>query len=530
MSTEQTLANNADPGDTGTGQVSNNNDESNDGDSQNAEELIDTLTQAVSQNMDTPDSDGNDVSAVHPITDNLVITQDPEEYVLSEPDGEHNGLTTYSDAPKREVPPDRTFISDNGDVDTMEELIRAIASENRCPMLIGDAGTGKNTSIDALYSELNQPVYRQQMGSGLTVHDLFAETELRDGDTVTTLKAFGKAAMFGGVAVVDEINLANDRLIANLNSMAEKQGQRRVPIPGTGVTLTDLPEDTEWDADKHLGKYIHPEFRVAATRNPPSYSGAEALNFALNDRFSPIRYDYPDIDVESKLLAQDIGADKDQIKPLVEVIHNGVRVPRSNNAGTSCPVSYRRLIDAVEYSKYHDVTLHKAGIAKIAGYAQDAADRQKIEGALNDKKMKLDIVIGGENATLNCGHCGHEVELSNASGKAKQGVCPDCESPHMQDDEWETNYGSSHVARFRWAEHGPKSPTLLISFWGASDSKLTTYRYDGVSKSDYEDMCDASSKGRFVNGIKDDPSIDAEKIGEIEGVPVPKPIDRYNSN
>lgn len=493
------------------------------------EDLVAALTQAANQQTQQAHTQqAGNTAGCHQVTDNLVITQDPDYYALTSEDGEYRGLTKYDDAPQTEVPPDRSYISGehSGSVATKEELCRGLRSQNSCPMLIGDAGTAKNTSIDSVYSTLNQPVYRMQMGSGLTVFDLFAETELRDGETVTTLKPFGKATVFGGVAVIDEINLADANLVAHFNAMAEQEGQRRVTLPGTGITLTDLPDDTEWDADKHLGKYIHPEFRVVATRNPPSYTGAEKINNALNDRFSPIRYEYPDADVESKLLAEEIGADPDQILPLLEVVNREIRNARANNTGPKCPVSFRRLVDALEYAKCHDTTIYNGAMEKIVGYAQSAGDREYIEGSINDNKAKLDVTLdtNGGPATYECENCSHEIEVSSAGVDAEHGVCPSCDAPYMRNDKWKTNYRSSHVARFRWVENGTNDPNLIVSFWSDSDNKLTTYRYDGVEKSDYEDLCDAQSVGRVMNGIKNKPRITSEKIGEAEGLDKPKTI------
>lgn len=371
------------------------------------------------------------VESCHRLTEQLVVTQDPERFLLSETAETHRGLNVYSDAPPSQVPVSRSFISGThaGSVSTKEELCRTLRSNTTTPILIGDAGTGKNTSIDSLYSTLNQPVYRQQMGSGLSVFDVFAETELRDGNTVTTLKPFGLAAVFGGLAVIDEINLADQRLIANLNSMVEERGKRQLALPGTGVTLRDLPESQTWDPDVHLGKYLHPEFRVAATRNPPSYTGADTLNNALNDRFSPIRYQYPSVEREATLLSEKTNVRESDLTPLIEAI-DMVREARRNNSGPRCPVSHRRLLDAVEYATSHGTTVYHAAVEKIAGYAQSEADRDFIESTLRDHKTALDtmLVQKTERSTENSRETGTDIDSSSVQCE----VCGDIDVKSVQ--------------------------------------------------------------------------------------------------
>lgn len=431
------------------------------------QQLAGAIAQAANQMNSGPQQNGQNgqnvdsTDGLYHITDDLILTQDPDHYLLDNPTGDtYQGLHKYDDAPAERVPHDAAFISGEltGDVSTKEELLRALRSTTASPILIGDAGTAKNTSIDSVYHPIGQPVYRLQCGSGLTVFDLFAETDMRNGNTVTTLKPFGLATVFGGLAVADEINLANHGLIAHFNSMGEKVGSRKVTLPGTGVTLTDLPVSDEeiaehgsehaarlakWDPDEHLGRYIHPEFRFAATRNPPTYSGADEINDALNDRFSPIRYVYVGIDTEARILAAQAGTAQGDVKPLVRVVKTEIREPRKHGNGVTCPISFRRLQDAVEYSLAHGVSLYAGAKEKIGGYAQNEMDRGKIEGALSDHKSDLSGVpteqdvedmadIGDEETVYMCSNCGWEKSATDVADDAPasaNGVCHDCNGP-----------------------------------------------------------------------------------------------------
>jgi MoxR-like ATPase len=330
------------------------------------------------------------------LTEELTITRNPENFVLSSFQDRYRGLRICSDAPVHLVPTDKTLISTelSGSVSTKEELCRTLRSDKTCSMLIGDAGTGKNTAIEAIYNKIRQPIYRTQCNSGITKQDLIAQTELVDGNTVTTLKSAGLAAIFGGCLVLDEINLANNRVTAVINSMAEEKGKRRLEIPSVGATLTELDDDKSWNKTKHLGRYIHPEFRVIATRNPSTYTGTKKINDSLNDRFSHIRFEYIGIEAESAIIADELNVKTREVKPLVRTVQEELREARKHNSGTTCPISYRRVIDAVEYSKAHETSLYHAAIENIITYAQNEADREFMRSAFEDRKNELSEIVG----------------------------------------------------------------------------------------------------------------------------------------
>jgi nitric oxide reductase NorQ protein len=395
------------------------------------------------------------------IGDQLKVVQNPDDYLLSEVTGEYRGLTVYGDGHPSHVPSPSSFISGelSGSVSTKEEVIRVLKSTQKSPMLIGDAGTGKNTALGSVYASLGQNVFRVQVGIGMTEHDLIAEKDLHGGNTIVNLKSGGKAGVFGGAWLVDEINMADGNLTSFIHAAAEEVGKRSLSLPGTGVTLTDLPvTDAEiaaaggdhraairekWDPSAHLGRFLHPEFRVAATRNPPTYQGAHAMNDAAADRFSPIWFDYLDPDKEAKLLAEEVGTEVAGVKPLVDVVDTEIRSLRGNGTGgTRCPISYRRLADVVEYALGHGVSLYDGASEKLVHYAQNENDRHLLEDVLADNEHELSVVPkpAGQNPTqqveyVTCavGDCGFDQPVTDTpdGSRAHKGVCPDCENPSI---------------------------------------------------------------------------------------------------
>lgn len=67
-------------------------------------------------------------------------------------------------------------------------------------------------------------------------------------------------------------------------------------------------------------------------------------------------------------------------------------------------------------------------------------------------------------------------------------------------DTWITEFDSSNVERFRWADDGDRRNrgTLTLAYWDKSNGELNTYAYKGVSRSDFETLCDEAANGGSV--------------------------------
>lgn len=319
----------------------------------------------------------------------LRVTQNPDEYLLRNKTGEtENGIPIYEEGPEHLVPSNvTTYMSSErpGDV-KVESEVRKKLGRGRAIMLEGEAGTGKNTLLDGVAADGFLPVYRSNFGLDTSVYEIIAEKDVVGGTTVITLKDLALAAIFGGVFVADEANMVEGDVSSHLHAAAEEKGKRRVEIVGTGRVLTDLPEDEEWDPEKHLGKYIHPAFRFAATGNPISYSGTADMNDAFRGRMSITGVDYPAAQGEAGLLVAETDADLSTARTLVEDVAQPLRALRDGTGGQSlqCPIAYRQLRNTLEYMQDHNVTLKEAAKAELVSYAQFPQDKTTIEDTIDD--------------------------------------------------------------------------------------------------------------------------------------------------
>jgi nitric oxide reductase NorQ protein len=333
----------------------------------------------------------------------LRVDVDPERALAGEPTGQdiHGApilTNSHPDIPDTSVP---YHPAELGERDTEDLMYRAIARQK--PILLeGEAGTGKNQGLRSVAASLNLPTYRQEFGSDTTVMDVVGERDLTsDGGTYYILGAAARAAIFGGIYIADEISMATGSVTSYLHPLFEETGQRELQLRGTGRTLRDLPEDEEWDPDKHLGRYIHPHFYPTATTNPLGYSDVKDMNAALRSRMLVIEHPYlaeseddtEGIEAEAELLHEETGVEPEAVKDLVRAVAV-LREAKSESRELNTPIGHRELRDTVEMAGPDEEFMSFAAAAKIkvVGQAQLPDEKQYIKDTLREE---LDAGFGG---------------------------------------------------------------------------------------------------------------------------------------
>jgi nitric oxide reductase NorQ protein len=326
----------------------------------------------------------------------VTIDVNPEQALAGEPTGDDvygaRVLTNSHPAvPDTQIP---YFPADLGERDTEEIFYRAM-SKSMPVILEGEAGTGKNQLVASAASRLNLPMYRQEFGADTSVMDVVGEKDLDgDGGTFYILGKAAKAAMFGGIYVADEINMATGSVTSYLHPLFEDEGSRELELRGTGRTLRDLPEGVEWNPEEHLGRYIHPDFRAVGTCNPLHYADTSEMNGALRSRCLVIEHPYladsekntEGIETEAALLAEETGVEPDDVERLVRLAAVLREARREGNA-ISCPIGHRELRDTVELAGPNEgfMSFEAAAKIKIVGQASLKQDKQYIEDTVEDE-------------------------------------------------------------------------------------------------------------------------------------------------
>lgn len=329
----------------------------------------------------------------------LRVDVDPDRLLVGEPTGETRRRLPVLEPGHPAIP--RTSVpyfptTPAGATEDTEALFyRALALEK--PVILeGEAGTGKNHLIRTVADSVNLPVYRQEFGADTSLFDVVGEKDLDGrGGTYYILGEAAKAAVFGGIYVADELNMATGSVTAYLHPLFEDRGKRELHLRGVGRTLRDLPPETAWDPENHLGRYIHPHFYATATINPLDYADTKELNDALRSRCIVIEHPYlasseddeDGILTEVELLKAETGAtDDDRLTDLVRLAAVLREARREANAITT-PIGHRELRDTVEMAGPEEEFMSYASAARVkfVGQAATKSDKQFVRDAIADE-------------------------------------------------------------------------------------------------------------------------------------------------
>ena len=134
--------------------------------------------------------------------------------------------------------------------------------EGRKPIvLIGMPGTGKSAGLEALAARANRPLYRVSLGLGTRQDDLIGRWILTNGSTTWQDGVLTRAMREGAWLLLDEIDSAQDGILASLYealepggslTLKEKDGERVSPAPGFWLFATANSLGTD-----ELGQMTH---------------------------------------------------------------------------------------------------------------------------------------------------------------------------------------------------------------------------------------------------------------------------------
>lgn len=154
----------------------------------------------------------------------------------------------------------------------------------------GATGCGKTSVIKQLAAKLNYPVFEVTGHSRLEFPELIGHHVVRQGNMEFEYGPLALAMKFGGLMLVNEIDLLEPSTAAGLNGILDGQP---LCIPENGGELI-MP---------------HPMFRFAATANTNGasddsglYQGTMRQNLAFMDRFVLCEVTYPRPEAEEQLL------------------------------------------------------------------------------------------------------------------------------------------------------------------------------------------------------------------------------------
>ncbi|MCP4413310.1 MAG: CbbQ/NirQ/NorQ/GpvN family protein [Gammaproteobacteria bacterium] len=204
------------------------------------------------------------------------------------------------------------------------------AYKNQLPLLIkGPTGCGKTRFIQHMAAKLGRPLYTIACHDDLTAADLVGRHLIGDGETYWHDGPLTKAVREGAICYLDEVVEARKDTTVVMHPLSDDR--RILPIERTGEVLQ-----------------ASPEFMLVVSYNPGYQNLLKGMKPSTRQRFVSMRFDYPDIATEKKIIQQETGIDEKISNSLIELAH-ALRVLKDHDLEESA--STRLLVYAASLIK-----------------------------------------------------------------------------------------------------------------------------------------------------------------------------------
>jgi nitric oxide reductase NorQ protein len=175
------------------------------------------------------------------------------------------------------------------------------AQNNGLPLLLkGPTGCGKTRFIEHMAAKTGRNLYTVACHDDLSAADLIGRYLLRGGETEWVDGPLTRAVREGAICYLDEIVEARKDVTVVLHPLTDNR--RRLMIDRTGEELV-APSG----------------FMLVASYNPGYQNILKRLKPSTRQRFLSVSFDFPDLENEILIVAQESGLDKGRVAPLVRL-------------------------------------------------------------------------------------------------------------------------------------------------------------------------------------------------------------------
>ena len=177
------------------------------------------------------------------------------------------------------------------------------AYKQKLPVLLkGPTGCGKTRFMEYMAWRLNRPLITVSCHDDLTASDLVGRYLISGGETVWIDGPLARAVRNGAICYLDEIVEARKDTMVVIHPLADDR--RVLPIEKLGEVLTATPE-----------------FCLSVSYNPGYQSVLKDLKQSTRQRFVALEFDYPNPEMETKIIAKEADIDLSLANKLVKFAH-----------------------------------------------------------------------------------------------------------------------------------------------------------------------------------------------------------------
>jgi nitric oxide reductase NorQ protein len=198
--------------------------------------------------------------------------------------------------------PEEYFITDEPYYEALGNEVEVFeaAYRNQLPVLLkGPTGCGKTRFMEHMAWRLGRPLITVSCHDDLTASDLVGRFLIRGGETVWVDGPLTRAVRAGGICYLDEVVEARKDTTVVIHPLAD---DRRV------LPMEKLGELLEASAD----------FCLAISYNPGYQSVLKDLKQSTRQRFVALEFDYPNAELESRIIVNETGVAAETASQLVK--------------------------------------------------------------------------------------------------------------------------------------------------------------------------------------------------------------------
>jgi nitric oxide reductase NorQ protein len=233
------------------------------------------------------------------------------------------------------------------------------AYRKRLPVLLkGPTGCGKTRFVEYMAWRLGRPLVTVACHDDLTSADLLGRYLIVGNDTVWMDGPLTAAVRAGALCYLDEIVEARKDTTVVIHPLADS---RRVLALDKRGELLPAP----------------PEFMLVVSYNPGYQSILKEIKPSTRQRFVAIEFDYPDAELETKIVASEGGVDETLARRLVKL---GELTRNLKGQGLDEGASTRVLVHAAQLI----AAGRPAAEAATAAVARALSDDPDMAGSLDD--------------------------------------------------------------------------------------------------------------------------------------------------
>jgi nitric oxide reductase NorQ protein len=236
------------------------------------------------------------------------------------------------------------------------------AYQARLPVMVkGPTGCGKSRFVEYMAWRLGKPLITVACNEDMTASDLVGRYLLESNGTRWLDGPLATAARIGAICYLDEIVEARQDTTVVIHPLTDHR--RQLPLEKKGELIQ-----------------AHADFQMVISYNPGYQSLMKDLKPSTKQRFVGFDFDYPEPELEARIVTQETGLDAPRSAQLVRVAH-AARALKGH--GLTEGISTRLLVYAATLMHGGVQAREACRMALVRPITDDADIRQTLDHAID---------------------------------------------------------------------------------------------------------------------------------------------------